>query len=355
MRQRKYTLPRHTILAGQGPRVGAFLIDLATSLALFLAFLFGCFRFVFNFKTQPLGAKLDDERIKSALFFPAQDGKLDYYGSANDNVEFRNALKYFYTEYIPEVSEDKDKPVIIENDVEVKKSEYFTVEWFNKNVLKVESDGRAYFEYVGEDKTIVANIKADVDAKTINVFLQNAWKVANKDFNNLPTIKKINNQFGFYNSLEAVLSAILATSIVYIVVPFVLKNGVTFGKKAFGLSLATKDGYVIENYQLFMRIMPLFVIILAMLIPIWRLTLTVAVVFTAFFLVSFTLSMASPKKCSLHDFTARTIVVDQRRSILFKDAAEEEDYIAKEDNLEVGTEYNGEEPDLKYERWINKY
>ena len=68
-------------------------------------------------------------------------------------------------------------------------------------------------------------------------------------------------------------------------------------------------------------------------------------------LVSFTLSMASPKKSSLHDFTARTIVVNAKTSILFSNAAEEEDYIAKEDNLEFERKDNdGEEPSLRYER-----
>ena len=60
--------------------------------------------------------------------------------------------------------------------------------------------------------------------------------------------------------------------------------------------------------------------------------------------------MASPKKSSLHDFTARTIVVNQRTSILFNNSAEEEEYIANEDNIEVNHEKDGEEPGLKYER-----
>lgn len=354
MRQRKYTLPRHTNLASQGSRIGAFLIDLAISFALLLGFLFGCFRFVFLSKTSILDKKIYDQRIASHLFFENEKGELDYYTSSSNNEDFKNALCAFYTLYLPYEDVDKDIQVTLEDGSKVNKAVYFTIEWFNENVLKVSGDGSTLFEYkkAGEEpiKSELALIKADVPAEAVNTFLQKAWLTANSDFNKLPSFKKLNNECNFYYSIEFVLAGIIGFGIVYIVLPLILKNGVTPGKKAFGLCLATSDGYLFNNYQLAMRIMPLYVVLLAMLIPIWGKFFTIMIVFLAIFMVSFTLAMASPKRSSLHDFTGRTIVVNAKTSILFKDQAEEEEYIAKEDNLIVEEVVKGEEPELKYEK-----
>ena len=336
MRQRKYTLPRHTNIANQGPRIGAFLIDLAISLAITLTLLFGCFRFVFNFKTKPLYTKIEEERIKSQLFFKSESGALDYYGVESENEPFLNALKSFYLTYIPEANPD------VASD--------FTPEWFNANVLKIEGDGKYFFVLDEDDQHKPGIINTEADKQSVNSFLQKAWLVANATLNKVPSFRQMNNEFTFYNSLEFVLSAIIGFAVAYIVIPICLKNGTTAGKKAFGLCLADSDGYKVRNAQLLMRMMPLTVILLSFLLPLWRSMFVVLIVVLVVFLVSFSLAMASPKKSSLHDFTARTIVVNAKTSILFNNAAEEEEYILKEDNEQIVVENTGEEPTLKYEK-----
>ena len=336
MRQRKYTLPRHTNIANQGPRIGAFLIDLAISLAITLTLLFGCFRFVFNFKTKPLYASIEEERIKSQLFFKTESGALDYYGVDSENEPFLNALKGFYLTYIPEANPESASD--------------FTPEWFNENVLKLSGDGKYFFVLDGDDPHKPGIINTEAEKQNVNRFLQKAWLTANATLNKVPSFRQMNNEYAFYNSLEFVLSAIIGFAVAYIVIPIFLKDGTTAGKKAFGLCLADSDGYKIKNHQLFMRIMPLTVVLLGLLLPIWRTMFVVIIVFLVVFLVSFSLAMASPKKSSLHDFTGRTIVVNARTSILFANEAEEEEYILKEDNNELVVESTGEEPDLKYEK-----
>ena len=336
MRERKYTLPRHTNVANQGPRIGAFLIDLAITLAISLALLFGCFKYIFNFKTKPLESRIEEERIKSALFYKNENGVLDYYGVESENEPFLDALKTFYLVYIPEANPETASD--------------FTGEWFNTNVLKIEGDGRFYFVYDGEDKTKPGIINVEADKQSVNKYLQKAWLTANATLNKVPSFRQMNNEYAFYNSLEFVLSTMIASAIVYIIIPLCLKNGVTVGKKVFGLCLTDSDGYKMRNSQLIMRIMPLYVVLLALLIPIWRTMFVVLIVFLVVFLVSFSLAMASPKKSALHDFTARTIVVNARTSILFENSTEEELYIQKEDNIEVNNENAGEEPTLRYEK-----
>ncbi len=355
MRVKKYTLPRHTNLAGQGPRLGAFFIDLAIAVALTLVFLFGIFQFVFKSTIKPLSTRIDEVRVESHLFYKNKDGGLDHYGSDVKSQKLFDSVSNFYLKYIPYESEDADIPVTLENGKKVEKSKYFTAKWFNENILLVESDGEGLFEYqtVGEkpDKSLLAKINPKAEKSLVNRHLSYAWVTANRDLNKLPSFRKLNNEYGFYNTLELVICAVLASSITYIVIPIILKNGKTVGKKVFGLCLADKDGYIFKNHQLFMRIMPLFVVFGALFIPIWNSMISVLVMFLVIGLVSFTLSMASPKKAALHDFTARTIVVNARTSILFNNSAEEEEYIAKEDNLEYERkDVDGEEPALRYER-----
>ena len=353
MRQRKYTLPRHTNLANQGPRIGAFFIDLAITLAITLGFIFGCFRFVFASKTKPLDAKIEETRLASYLFYKNEEGELIYYTQESDNQEFMEALCKFYTVFIPYEDVDKDLPVLVDGN-EVKKTEFFTVEWFNKEILMVEGNGSAYFEYKmdGETpiKTELANIKSADYKEQTNSFLQHRWLEANSSLNKLPTFKKANDDFGFYNTMEFVFSALIGAAFAYIMFPLIFKNGVTVGKKVFGLCLADSDGYTIKNHQVFLRIIPLYIFLLALLIPIWKTYLALGIAVVVVFLTTFTFVMASPKKCAIHDFAARTIVVNARTSILFDNAAEEEAYIAKEDNVDLTSDDRGEEPDLKYEK-----
>lgn len=355
MRQKKYTLPRHTNLASQGPRLGAFLVDMAIALAISLGLIFFCFRYVFKSKVDPLQKKMDEMRLASKLFITGEKGETTYYSTTANPDEFKNGIEYFYTHYIPYKDENADKPAKLKDGTEVDKKEYFTVEWFNKEVLQIEGGGASFFEYQkdGEEdlKDKSASIKEDASRELVNKFLQSAWAQANYDFNHLESFKKVNNEHGLYSSLEVVLGAIIGCSLTYILVPYLFKNGVTLGKKAFGLCLATSDGYTIQNHQLFMRMMPLTVVILSMLIPIWSRITVALITYMIILLVSFAISMSSPKRSSLHDLVARTIVVDARSSTLFKDSTEEEIYIAKEDGIPLEETARGEEPDIKYEKY----
>lgn len=351
---KKYTLPRHTNLANQGPRIGAFLIDIALTLALTIGLIFGCFAFVFKSKTKPLENKITEERLKSHLFFESESGDLIYYSSDSENQPFVEAIAYFYTYYIPYIEVNADQPLVLDDGTQIDKKEYFTYEWLNKTVLQVEEDGSAYFEYVKEgeieNKNVLAKIKDDIASDKLNSFLQLRWIEANSDLNNLEYFKNLMNEYTFYNTLEFVISAIISIVVVYIVVPLFFKNGVTLGKKALGLCLADSDGYIVKNEQLFLRAVPPVLIVLILLIPIWKTLLSVLLLLVGMLLISFTFVMASPKKMSLHDFTARTIVVNRKTSILFENGADEEAYIAKEDNIDLSHNVYGDEPELKYEK-----
>ena len=356
MRQKKYTLPRHTNLSNQGPRLGAFLVDLAVAVAIALGLIRFALSYAFRFKIEPLANKMDEIRLTSKLFY-LKDNKISYYLTTDDNKTFKEGLEHFYTVYIPYEDADANKPAKLKDGTEVDKKAYFTVEWFNKEVLKIEGDGGTYFAYQYDGETPLkgesAVIKDEAEKELVNRFLQHAWEQANYDLNQLESFKSLNREYEFYGSIELVIGSLVACALVYIVVPIIFKNGQTLGKKAFGLALANSDGYKMKNSQLLMRIMPAAVVILALLIPIWARAYMYLLLLIVMLLVSFALSMSSPKRMSLHDFTARTIVINARTSTIFNDSTEEEIYIAKEDGIELESKPSseGEEPDIKYEKY----
>ncbi len=372
MKQRKYTLPRHTNLAKQGTRTGAFLVDVAVFGAFLLALLFGCFKFILNPVADPYKNELEQEQINSHLRFRDENGELQIIANDATYEEFKNTISYYYMNYLTgNVSEEGTGSRLanekIKNDdgVEVSKSEYYTVDWFNKSVLQIKSsdpdnDENSYFTYVkvdgAYDKTQIGVPKdpAKVPSEKINQYMQSAFLSAYTDFNNLSYVVDLTNQMTFVYSVEVVLSGIIAGILTYVMFPLIFKQGRTLGKKLFKLALATSDGYEFHNYQLAMRLMPLVVVLLSFLIPIWNDIFLLVLIPMIVFLVSFALAMASPKKAALHDFTARTIVVDDKTSIIFSNELEEEKYIMKEDGFEVEEDENaegdGEEPELKYEK-----
>lgn len=368
MRQRKYTLPRHTNLARQGSRTGAFFIDLAVFGAFTLVFLFGCFQFIFNPVAKPYKTDLEKEQLNSHLRSKDEKGELQIISQEASYEEFRDVISYYYMNYLTgEVSEAgtgsplADEKIKLDSGEEVSKKDFYTVEWFNKEVLNIKTDNpenesTTLFTYVkvGDtyDKTQLGVPKESSLAEDVNIYMQNAYNTAYLgSFNNLSYIVSLTNKMTFIYSIELVLSALVSATITYVVFPLIFKKGRTIGKKVFKLALANSDGYSFENRQLAMRIMPLAVMILAFLIPIWNDLFLIILIPMIVFLVSFALAMASPKRASLHDFTARTIVIDDQTSIIFDNEFEEEKYTAKEDNLPPPEEENfGEEPEIRYEK-----
>lgn len=371
MKQRKYTLPRHTNLAKQSSRTGAFLIDVAVFGAFIIAFLFGCFRLILNPKAAPYKEELKTEQINSHLRYLDENGDAQIIATDSSFEEYRNVISYYYINYLTgnvEVegtgSRLANEPIKNEDGVEVSKSEYYTIKWFNENVLRIrasdpEQDSSCLFTYekvdgvYNKDKLGIPKDLTKVSEADINKYMQNAYLSAYlESFNNLSYVVDLTNKSSFIYSLEFVLSAFFAAICTYIIIPIIIKKGRTLGKLAFKLALANNDGYKFDNKQLLMRIVPLVVVLGALLIPFWDDIFLVILIPLIIFLVSFALAMASPKKASLHDFVARTIVIDDRTSIIFENEIEEEAYIIKEDNLEVEVKENGdgEEPEISYEK-----
>ena len=352
MRSRKYTLPRHTNLAKQGSRIGAFLIDVAIGFALTLGFFFGVFNLAFRGITEPCEETLRKEDLNSGLYYADKSGEPQRIPSSKSREDFEKALKYYYFNYLP----GKD----IKDGLEAcKDKREVTIEWFNVNILEVKADKDvAVYTMDGKDikKEFAVPIK-DVTQVELNAFIQFKYEdVILSDFNQIKYIKEIGFKQMQFNALAFTLASFIGFSISYVVLPWILKDGQSVGKKVFKIGLSNSDGYKFNNKQLIMRFMPFAVCDLSLILLVRVNIYVVLSIFMIILLVSFALAMASPKRMALHDFTSRSLVVDLQTSLLFEDSGEEEQYLLNEDKiLEEGkmpVEYNGEEPELKYEKWV---
>ena len=345
MRERKYTLPRHTNLAKQGSRTGAFFIDIAIGFAITLAFVFGCFNLIFKSQTEPCEKILEKAETECGLLAKDETGQSIRIARSTAISKLQSVTQNFYLSYLPGKTLYKES----------EKQKEHSVEWFNVKILEVDdSNKNSIFTFDGGDKNKPAIVKEGVAEDEAREFIYGKYEDALYDvFYNIDFVKEATIKEVRFSSLSFMLSSFIGFGVTYLLLPLILKDGQTVGKKVFKIGLANSDGYKFKNRQLLMRFMPFLVCDLGILIFTELSLYLVLMIYLIIFLVSFALAMASPKKMSLHDFTARTIVVDLKTSRLFVDENEEEKYLIEEDHIleeVVEQEYEGEEPKLKYEK-----
>lgn len=336
MKARKYTLPRHTILAKQGSRIGAFLADLAMVATLFVLLFLCCSKFIFVKITGPLQEQEGKQEYNAGLVIRNED-KYEKI-TTEDSQVYVNALKYHFLCYMNGENIDEDKEAFV--NAEAGK---YTVEWFNKTILEIpenpDSDSKSLFTYDGGDKTKVGVIKPTADEVSVRNFIQEKYIDTFSSFLDLDFMSKIENKLALIFTSEFVLSIFVSGVIFYVIIPLATVNGRTLGKMMFGLALANKEGYEIESWQIAMRFIPFGLTCFIAYIPFFDI-LGIMLTALTIFLSSFAFAMASPKRMSLHDFTAGTIVIDNNESKIFKNSEEEDKFILKEDNISDEEESN---------------
>ncbi len=131
------------------------------------------------------------------------------------------------------------------------------------------------------------------------------------------------NKAAAYNLVYPLSIAIpVALLIVYLIVPLCFRNGETMAKKIFHLCLVNKLGFRIKRVQLVLRSLPmiLMTVILVLFLPlVW----SVSIISLVFF-VSYICSIFTPNKQAIHDMIAGTMVINERDSVFYDDAAAQE-------------------------------
>lgn len=136
--------------------------------------------------------------------------------------------------------------------------------------------------------------------------------------------------------LITTFSILVAVLLLEFVVPLLLKNGQTLGKKIFGVALMRNDGVKVSSVQMFIRtVLGKFTI--EIMIPVYILMMIffntigiIAVAVLGAILVGELLSLALSKTNSLiHDSIAGTVAVDMASQMIFDSADEKIEYIKR--------------------------
>lgn len=394
--QKKYFLPRHTILAKQSSRFGAAVVDFALTFLFTLIFYYGCFYWVFtNYVTNEDFGKMASYEINSHLVIYDEEAKTTKIVESSDDYKvYEKCMVYFYMSYltgenieVPEggdtsnplkyAAPNYDRKVKIDENVYVSTKEFYSIEWYNKNILEIDDTKYSETGLIDEEVSAYFTYQLDsegkIDKSKIGIPRENRYDTSNNKMVSItdtqlasfykkkyteayytlidqPFYADVASHANFYTGISFIIPFVIGSIISYIVVPLCNKRGATIGKLIFKLGLANIDGYSYKKYQLFLRIIPLLLTSLSMILVKSSIYICVIII-CVIGLTSFALMMGSPKKCSLHDFVARTIVIDYKASIIFDDPVVEEKYLLEEERREEKIIYGGEEPDIKYEKY----
>lgn len=121
----------------------------------------------------------------------------------------------------------------------------------------------------------------------------------------------------------------LAYLILEFIVPIILKNGQTVGKKVFGICLVRADCVKITTVQLFARtilgkfaVETMFPVLLILLFFFGGLGMLAIILFAAIVLLNVILFFATKNKTPIHDIFAGTVAVDMQLQVIFQSEEE---------------------------------
>jgi uncharacterized RDD family membrane protein YckC len=153
--------------------------------------------------------------------------------------------------------------------------------------------------------------------------------IAAKDLFSTPYFMKTLDDIQLWVNYIPMFTSIIISSIVFLfVIPMISKHGKTLGKMLFHLAVVNSLGYDIKKTQLIPRFwFPVLVLIFAFFVSqlVGRYVLMSMLLFvTLFTLVSYCMVLFTKDHKGIHDYFALTMVINEKESIWFKDANEEE-------------------------------
>ncbi len=229
-------------------------------------------------------------------------------------------------------------------------NEYFA-EWEDFRKEYIPGVAEYYgFSYTGteDDYTILKDGReATLDDVTKQLIASKGEDEATADayaaYEELPSPELVNHQYEYvYNLLFMMVSSglVLAYLVLEFIIPIILKNGQTVGKKVFGIGLVRSDCVKITTLSLFARtllgkfaIETMFPVLLVFLFFFGGLGLLAIILFAAIVLLNAVLFFATKNRTPIHDLLAGTVAVDIKLQMIFEseeELAEKKAQIQKE-------------------------
>ncbi|MDE5592974.1 MAG: RDD family protein, partial [Clostridiales bacterium] len=176
----------------------------------------------------------------------------------------------------------------------------------------------------GEQSSLDALMKSLSDSKGEDA----ATKTAYDAYVKLPAVEKVNMQYRYVYNLLFMMTSIgilLAYVTLEFIIPIILKNGQTVGKKVFGICLVRPDCVKITNLSLFARtilgkyaIETMFPVLLVFLFIFGGLGILSLILLAALALLNIVLFFATKNKTPIHDLIAGTVAADMRLQMIFQ-------------------------------------
>ncbi len=202
----------------------------------------------------------------------------------------------------------------------------FSNEWYNQTILNIGSTATGvtiYFEYdvdgLGNpDPSLVGIPLATTTDEQLTTFYAAAYQTAQDDLLEYPRLIELNQEGARYDLEMTLISLGFNLIVLHFIIPIILKNGQTIGKKAFSLAVVSKDGYRLKFWQHAIRFIAFGIE-------------TVFGIYTLFvgYLIPYTFLLFTKKNQAPHDFAAQTMIADLKSSLIFVDEQEAQDYDAK--------------------------
>ena len=155
-------------------------------------------------------------------------------------------------------------------------------------------------------------------------------------YQTLTPAAKVNAQFQLILSLLFMMisfGCLLAYLVLEFILPIVMKNGQTVGKRIFGVCLVRPDGVKVTTMALFARallgkfaIETMFPVFLIYLFFFGGLGILAVILLAAFLLMNLVLFFATKNRTPIHDLLAGTVAADMRLQIIFDS---EDELVAK--------------------------
>lgn len=256
-----------------------------------------------------------------------------YYSSflTGENVELPNPTSSKTYDMVEDhfVSPDYLDNVV---DTQLKPAEYYTVKWFNNEILSVSDKGADYFD--NTDENVLATIKEGVDADKAVTFLNSLISNAQGDLYYRDYYVKINNTIKWNQAFIIIPPYISVMGILYLLIPMLSKNGETIGKKFCHLAVISKDGYSAKKRQILFRFFVFFVEISLSLFAIGVNFTSIATLGVGVFILLMA-TLISKSHRAPHDYAALTLEIDAQKSVWFDSPEIEQRHI---DELEAKME-----------------
>lgn len=219
-------------------------------------------------------------------------------------------------------------------------TQYFN-EWegFRKEYV---SDVASYYGFTyKEDKDGGYTITKDGEASTLGAVIEKLDASKGEDIEtaeayakyvSLTPVAKVNAQYQYVYSLLFMmisLGTFLSFLILEFIIPIILKNGQTIGKKVFGIGVVRYDCVKITNISLFARtvlgkyaIETMFPVMLAYLFFFGGLGIVAVILFVAIIFLNLLAFFATKNNTPIHDLISGAVVIDMSLQVIYNSEEE---------------------------------